>query len=425
MSDSGGGDNSPKTVNCALGTEFDLEPGATEDVCVDLDGEWREESAVTRHPDLDIPGLELVTGAVGEGGDHVNITFKNSSDGKITIDKDRVAITIKEPGPDVQTVGNEEKTVSKDTEAEEEKMDTEDSVVTKVSPEAEETPSKDRDNEETSGEVMEVDGGSSENSENKPQSAEKAKDTAFDSLFQDSSKPTVETSKDTDTTDDAPETAEVEKSSKDTDTTDDAPETADVEKKDNGEDKPDGEKKLSSPVLKMSFVDESVSTEQEKNDAGLENGENDKEDSKKMDTDSDTTDKKAEESDKNVDPSAEKRDVNNDEKKDESSEEKKSSDETDKDKPTLKLASFSTMTSPENGHSEENEDGCYSCAKLITNLYEAIVWETMQFCDEVIKIIKVGESKNPLYLLELSSQVSSWHVEMRLLQQRSTSCQSW
>lgn len=373
MSDSGGGDNSPKTVSCALGTEFDLEPGATEDVCVDLDGEWREDSAVTRHPDLDIPGLELVTGAVGEGGDHVNITFKNSSDGKITIDKDRIAITIKEPGPDVQTVGNEEKSVSKDTEAQEEKMDTEDSVGTKVSPEAEEIPSKDRDSEETSGEVMEVDGGSSENSENKPQSAEKAKDAAFDSLFQDYSKQPAEPSKDTDTTDDAPETAELEK------------------KKDNGDGKPDGEKKLSSPVLKMSFVDESVSTEQEKNDSRLENGEKDKEDPKKVDTDSDTTKKKAEESDKNVEPSA---DVNNEEKKDESADEKKSSDETDNDKPTLKLASFSTMTtSSENGHSEENEDGCYSCAKLITNLYEAIVWETMQFCDEVIKIIKLRVSK--------------------------------
>ena len=116
MSDSGGGDNSPRTVNCALGTEFDLEPGATEDVCVDLDGEWREDSAVTRHPDLDIPGLELVSGSVGEGGDHVNITFKNSSDGKITIDKDRVAITITEPATDAQTGDNEE-TVNKDIEA--------------------------------------------------------------------------------------------------------------------------------------------------------------------------------------------------------------------------------------------------------------------------------------------------------------------
>merc|ERR1719471_1684622 len=63
-------------------------------------------------------------------------------------------------------------------------------------------------------------------------------------------------------------------------------------------------------------------------------------------------------------------------------EDKDKSDNSD-DKPTIKLASFSTMsTSTENGHSEENEDGCYSCSKLITNIFEAIVWETMQFCDE-------------------------------------------
>ena len=38
MSDTGGGDNTngPREVTCSLGTEFDLEPGAQEDVCVDL-----------------------------------------------------------------------------------------------------------------------------------------------------------------------------------------------------------------------------------------------------------------------------------------------------------------------------------------------------------------------------------------------------
>ena len=370
MSDSGGGDNSPKTVNCALGTEFDLEPGATEDVCVDLDGEWREDSAVTRHPDLDIPGLELVTGAVGEGGDHVNITFKNSSDGKITIDKERVAITIKEPGPDVQTADNGEQTVSKEsTQTQEEKMDTE--ADAKISPEAEETNSKDPDNEKAIGEDMEVDENSkssasvlprAEDSEDKSQSSEKqTKDLAFDSLFQDYSKQSAQSSKDTDTTDDAPETAE-------------------MEKKDNEDKKLEGEKKLSPPILKMSFVDESVSTELEKDVARSENGEKDKEDSNKMDNDAVTADKQVEESEKNAEKK--KKDENSEEKRD-SSEETKGSGEIDK--PTLKLASFSTMsTSTENGHSEENEDGCYSCSKLITNLYEAIVWETMQFCDEVV-----------------------------------------
>jgi len=374
MSDSGGGDNSPKTVNCALGTEFDLEPGATEDVCVDLDGEWREDAAVTRHPALDIPGLELVSGSVGEGGDHVNITFKNSSDVKVTIDKDRLAITIREAGADAST-DNNEKLSGKDSVVHEEKMDTEDSEEgSKEEPEAAggepipetiEKPSEERaGREEAPGEDMEVDGGSGEsacakNGDNKTQSSEKQKanDTAFDSLFQDYSKEPSESSKVTDTTDDAPETAEMENQ------------------------KPNEAKKMSSPILKMSFVDESVSTEKEKNSDMLGNGVDDKGDSDKMETESAV--KKKEESktsDEDLDKERNKQSLEHKD-KDENSEEKKGSDETDK--PTLKLASFSTMsTSTENGHSEENEDGCYSCSKLIPNLYEAIVWETMQFCDE-------------------------------------------
>ena len=375
MSDSGGGDNSPKTVSCSLGTEFDLEPGAKEDVCVDLDGEWREDSAVTRHQDLDIPGLELVSGSVGEGGDHVNITFKNCSEGKITIDKDRVAITITEPGKGAQS-GDKDQTVNEDPEAEDNKMDTEDSA--DRGKDKQETVSDgltseagDRAQEETSGEVMEIDGTSelpsAENSEGTLSSENKANDSAFDNLFQDYNKQPAEPAKVTDTTDDAPETAE-------------------MEKKCNEEKKADGEKKLSSPILKMSFVDESVATDQEKNGAGMENVEKDKEESGKMDINSETVDQKEGEPEKKNDTSGGK-DENSEEKKDDTSEEKKSSET---EKPTLKLASFSTMsTSTENGHSEENEDGCYSCSKLITNLFEAIVWETMQFCDEVINIIKL------------------------------------
>ena len=43
MSDTGGDDSGARQVTCSLGTEFELEPGASEDVCVDLDGEWRED----------------------------------------------------------------------------------------------------------------------------------------------------------------------------------------------------------------------------------------------------------------------------------------------------------------------------------------------------------------------------------------------
>ena len=235
-----------------------------------------------------------------------------------------------------------------------------------ATPENVETTSEEREGrDEAPGEEMEVDWGSGEsasvkNGDNMTQSSEKQKanDTAFDSLFQDYSKEPSKFSKVTDTTDDAPETAEMENQ------------------------KPNEAKKMSSPILKMSFVDESVSTEKEKNSDMLGNGVDDKGDSDKMETES-AVQKKEESktSDEDLDKERNKQSLEHKD-KDENSEEKKGSDETDK--PTLKLASFSTMsTSTENGHSEENEDGCYSCSKLIPNLYEAIVWETMQFCDEV------------------------------------------
>merc|ERR1712012_180225 len=117
----------------------------------------------------------------GEGGDHVNITFKNCSDGKITIDKDRVAITITEPGTGAKT-GNKEQAVNQDTEAQDNKMDTEDSADRKK--DKQESVSDgltfeagDGVQEETSGEVMEIDGTSelpsAENSESKLSSENK------------------------------------------------------------------------------------------------------------------------------------------------------------------------------------------------------------------------------------------------------------
>ena len=69
-----------RQVATSLGTDFVVEPGMEEDVCVDLEGEWREDSLVSAHPDLDIPNLEFVSGSVGEGGDHVNVTFRNTGE---------------------------------------------------------------------------------------------------------------------------------------------------------------------------------------------------------------------------------------------------------------------------------------------------------------------------------------------------------
>ena len=91
-----------------LGTDFLVEAGRQEDVCVDLEGEWREDSQVCPHPDLDLPSLEFVSGAVGEGGDHVNVTFRNTGEQAVTLARDRIALVVKEISQrteDAETVG--------------------------------------------------------------------------------------------------------------------------------------------------------------------------------------------------------------------------------------------------------------------------------------------------------------------------------
>ena len=85
-----------RQVATSLGTDFVVEPGMEEDVCVDLEGEGREDSLVSAHPDLDIPNLEFVSGSVGEGGDHVNVTFKNTGEQAVTLDRDRVVLIVRE-----------------------------------------------------------------------------------------------------------------------------------------------------------------------------------------------------------------------------------------------------------------------------------------------------------------------------------------
>ena len=58
-------------------------PNCEEAACVDLDGEWSEQSKVFRHPEFDEPDILLVSGEVGEGGDHVNINLKNVGDREV------------------------------------------------------------------------------------------------------------------------------------------------------------------------------------------------------------------------------------------------------------------------------------------------------------------------------------------------------
>ena len=68
-----------------LGMDFTLEGGMEEAVSVDLEGEWGMDTVISRHPGFKEPKLVFVSGEVGDGGDHMNILFKNVSDQPVTI----------------------------------------------------------------------------------------------------------------------------------------------------------------------------------------------------------------------------------------------------------------------------------------------------------------------------------------------------
>ena len=69
-----------------LGTDFSLGPHQEEEIRVFLEGEWSEETVVSLHPSFDQPNIKVV-GEVGEGGDHMYVSFKNLSDQPVTIKK--------------------------------------------------------------------------------------------------------------------------------------------------------------------------------------------------------------------------------------------------------------------------------------------------------------------------------------------------
>ena len=330
MSDTGG--EAPRSVSCALGTVFELEPGKQEEMCVDLEGEWREDSIVIKHPDLNIDNLELVLGCVGEGGDHVNISFKNTGAEKITIDEDQIVIEVREKLPasneeesmDVDDGNKEPATVNpqeSSAEVAESSDVSEENKQTKHTLESSEDSCEKCDDVRT--DAPEKQDEAQENLDKKKSSSDDAFDQLFSNYTTDEPKDNnVDNSKDTDT---APETEEIESNAKEASDSD-------------------------NPNMKLV------------NETSAEDKDNEEPDN--MDTETETVS-----SNTNGDAA-------------EKSGDDKSGDEADK--PTLKLASFSSMaTSTENGHSnEEADEGCYFCKKSINNLFEAIIWEAMPFCDE-------------------------------------------
>merc|ERR1712187_82842 len=79
-----------------LESDFTLEKGQEDVVCVDLEGEWSESSKIFRHPDFKNKNVEYISGEVGEGGDHMNMTFRNLGEEPDTIPGDKIVIFISE-----------------------------------------------------------------------------------------------------------------------------------------------------------------------------------------------------------------------------------------------------------------------------------------------------------------------------------------
>ena len=95
--DEGGGGFKKKDHN--LESDFTLDAGQEDVVCVDLDGEWSEQSKIFSHPSYKNPDIQFVSGEVGEGGDHMNLTFKNVSQHSVTITGDTIVVFVSEdPG---------------------------------------------------------------------------------------------------------------------------------------------------------------------------------------------------------------------------------------------------------------------------------------------------------------------------------------
>ena len=80
----------------SLGMNFAVEADTEEEVSVDLEGVWSEDTAVVRFPGFVDPRIVFVYGEVGKGGDHMNMCFKNVSDGPVTIKGDTIVAMLQQ-----------------------------------------------------------------------------------------------------------------------------------------------------------------------------------------------------------------------------------------------------------------------------------------------------------------------------------------
>ena len=74
-----------------LGTDLSLGPHQEQNIMVSLEGEWLEDTLVSRHPGFDEPNIKLV-GEIADGGDHMYVSFKNLSDHPVTIKENTTVV---------------------------------------------------------------------------------------------------------------------------------------------------------------------------------------------------------------------------------------------------------------------------------------------------------------------------------------------
>ena len=82
-----------ENTTVCLGADLSLGPHQEQDILVSLEGEWLEDTLVSRHPGFDEPNIKLV-GEIADGGDHMYVSFKNLSDHPVTIKENTTVVQL-------------------------------------------------------------------------------------------------------------------------------------------------------------------------------------------------------------------------------------------------------------------------------------------------------------------------------------------
>jgi len=404
MSDGGGGPTPTRRLSCCLETELTLSPGMTEVVCLDLDGKWRLDSKVEKHQSFQNKSLEFIKGEVGEGGDNLNVTFKNIGEETVTIGGEEVVVVVTEGENINVTESDPSNKISSESDAPKESPGTDGTQSEdKQSDNAKETESENSDGHLKNDEISK-DGDVSSDKDDTSELKETAEVSSSVPPFRDETQSTPE--KDVDSSNvDQEENKATEQSENDErqNNNEDSSEMDTNEKVVNksGENSP-STKDSESNSPKMRFVNES---EEDKGDSSK----NDSKEQEVMDTEdgSEGTLKVNGELESSKNKSSDETEASSlketvDKPTENDGDKSEASDEKKMDKPTLKLASFSSMDQPSQNSQNGTEspvkgeskitrcggtegskgDACSQCGRGLTNIYQSIVWETMQFCDE-------------------------------------------